>query len=105
MHVLVPGTTHAKCQKVVPEVACRVDRITQGQSSNILWCYLHNGRITSSRFHDVFVRKMTTFSDKLVISLLGYCSHLTATHLPPQIEWGKTQEAVARQDYMKTMNK
>ena len=31
---------------------------------------------------------------------MGYQSSLAATSLPPQIEWGRTCEAVARQDYI-----
>ena len=74
---------YAEHQKIAPEIACRVDRVTRDQSNNTLWRSLHNGRITSSRFHEVFTRKATTPPDKLVISLLGYQSHLTATNLPP----------------------
>ena len=39
-----------------------------------------------------------------MISLLGYQSHLTATNLPPQLEWDRTREAVARQDYITAMD-
>lgn len=88
-------SAYARNQKVAPEIACRVERATRGQSNNALWRFLHNCQITSSRFHDIFVRKATTPPDKLVISLMGYQSPLAATSLPPQIEWGRTREAVA----------
>jgi len=44
---------YARNQKVAPEIACRVERVTRGQSSNALWRFLHNCRITSSQFHDI----------------------------------------------------
>ena len=96
-------SAYVRNQKVAPEIACRVEKLTRGQSNNSLWRSLRNGRITSSRFHEVFVRKATTPPDKLVISLMGYQSPLTATSLPLQIEWGRTREAVARQDYVTAM--
>ena len=34
---------------------------------------------------------------------MGYQSPLAATSLPPQIEWGRTREAVAQQDYITAM--
>ena len=39
---------YARSQKVAPEIACRVERVTRGQSNNSLWRSLRNGRITSS---------------------------------------------------------
>ena len=76
-------SAYARNQKVAPEIACRVERVTRGQGNNALWRSLRNCRITSSRFHDIFVRKATTPPDKLVISLMGYQSPLAATSLPP----------------------
>lgn len=90
-------------KKLHQKIACRVERVTRGQSNNAMWRSLHNCRITSSRFHDIFVCKATTPPDKLVISLMGYQSPLAATSLPPQIEWGRTREAVAQQDYITAM--
>ena len=34
---------------------------------------------------------------------MGYHSPLAAISLPPQLEWGRTREAVARQDYVTAM--
>ena len=96
-------SAYARNQKVAPEIACQVERVTRGQGNNALWCSLRNCRVTSSRFHDIFVRKATTPPDKLVISLMEYQSPLAATNLPPQIEWGRTREAVAREDYTTVM--
>jgi len=50
------------------------------------------------------VRKATTPPYDLVFSLLGYRPHLTETDIPQQIEWGKTLEPVAHQDYIRAMN-
>ena len=88
-HFVDHCSAYARNQKVAPEIACQVERVTRGQSNNALWLSLHNGRITSSRFREIFVRKATTPPDKLVISLIGYQSPLAATNLPPQIEWVK----------------
>ena len=94
---------HAKRQKVSPEVAYRVERATRGQAKSALWCSLHKGRITSSRFHDVFVRRPTTSPDNLVISLMGYKSVSTINH--PALLWGTSHETVARMDYVTVMHR
>ena len=41
-------SAYAKIQKVAPEIAYRVERLTRDQSTNSLWRSLCNGRITSS---------------------------------------------------------
>ena len=102
-HFVDHCSAYARNQKVAPEIAYRVERVTRGQGNNALWRSLRNCRITSPRFHDIFVHKATTPPDKLAISLKGYQSPLAATSLPPQIEWGRTREAVARQDYITAM--
>ena len=37
-------------QKLAPD---SVERATKDQNPDTLWCYLHSGRITLSRFHDI----------------------------------------------------
>ena len=94
---------YVSAQKIPPDVSYRIEKSTRGQVKNKLWQYLHNGRITSSRFHDIYVRKPNTSPDKLVISLLGYYQTLSEGNLPPQLQWGRTREAVAREAYVQTM--
>ena len=46
----------------------------RGQNSSELWHALHHGRLTSSRFGEIFHRRHTTPTDRLVSSIMGYSS-------------------------------
>ena len=95
--------TYVEGQKITPEMAYHIERATRGQTKSALWCSLHKGRITSSRFHDVFVRRPTTSPDNLVISLMGYKSVSTINH--PALQWGTSHEPVARMEYITMMHR
>ena len=92
---------YADSQGIAPEVVSYVEQVTTDQSANDLWKALHNGRITSSSFHDVLVRKTTTAPDRLVKKLMGY----TSFHGTPATRHGLTHEDPARQQYVAFMNK
>ena len=92
---------YADSQGIAPEVVSYVEQVTTDQSANDLWKALYNGRITSSSFHDVLVRKTTTAPDSLVKKLMGY----TSFHGTPATRYGLTHEDPARQQYVAFMNK
>ena len=92
---------YADSQGIAPEVVSYTEQVTADQSANDLWKALHNGRITSSSFHDVLVRKPTTAPDSLVKKLMGY----TSFHGTPATRYGLTHEDPARQQYVAFMNK
>jgi len=81
------------------EVQC-IEKATRGQADNNLWLALHNGRITSSRFAEIFHRRPSTNSRRLVKEIMGYGERMK--NLPPQIRWGRDNEHTARKCYLQS---
>ena len=76
-----------------------VEKLTIDQRQSSLWHELHVGRITSSSFHDVLVRRDSTPPDALVKRFMGYKPEVCT----PSMQWGIMHEHHAVKDYMHTM--
>ena len=50
----------------------RVERSICGQAENEIWHLLRHGRLTSSRFGEIFNPLESTNSDKFVCKIMGY---------------------------------
>ncbi|KAJ8310409.1 hypothetical protein KUTeg_012274 [Tegillarca granosa] len=78
---------------VIKELGTR----TRGQNENTLWKLARKNRITSSKFHDILVRKSTTPLEKLLQKLIFGISDEVDT-MP--IRWGRKYEPIARKKYI-----
>ena len=87
-----------ECMKLTDDQVSAIDATTCGQSDSELWQALRNGRLTSSRFGEILKRRPTTDSCRLVKDIMGYNGPLKK--VPPQIHWGKENEARARHYYI-----
>ena len=96
------GDLHRPCRK--PRLVLTFDPTYrthhQGASSSDLWMAIHRGRITSSSFHDVLVRKDSTPPDNLVKRLMLY----EVFRGSAATEHGKRHEDHARRTYRSYMN-
>ena len=91
---------HAESQDLSLPLIQHIEHITKEQRSCDLWIALHRGRITSSNFHDVLVRKATTPPDNLVKRLMSY----EAFHGTAATEHGKRHEDYTRRTYRSYRN-
>ena len=91
---------HAESQDLLLPLIQHIEHITKEQSSCDLWMALHRGRITSSSFHDVLVRKDATPPDNLVKRLMSYDVFRGSA----ATEHGKRHEDHARRTYRSYMN-
>lgn len=80
------------------EEAEAVERATRLQNDSSDWKNQRRGRITASSFHDILVKKDSTAPDKLIGRLLEYNQNTDLGNIPA-INWGRVNEANARQDY------
>ena len=87
--------TYASEQHIHSALADYVEYKTRGQHSSELWHALHHGRLTSSRFGEIFHRRHTTPTDRLVSSIMGYSS-VYPTHAMIR---GLACEQKAKKDY------
>ena len=89
------------CEQVIDkELSDFIERNTQDQSDCSLWKELHNGRLTSSTFGEIFNRRDDTAPHAICKRLMGYTPMIGS---PPQLKWGKEKESVARMDYISKM--
>ena len=81
--------------------AADIERLTRGQHTNAIWHDVRCGRLTSSNFGAIQIRKCTTEPDNLVKRIMGYVS------MPDKVEtrWGREHEPAARRKYFITMGK
>jgi len=84
--------------KLEPDEVAKIEEATRGQSDNNLWFALRNGRLTSSRFGEIFHRRESTDPRRLVRDIMGYGGPIKC--LPPQIRWGQENEEEARRCYI-----
>ena len=87
-----------ECMKLTDDQVSAIDAATCEQSDSELWQALRNGRLTSSRFGEILKRRPTTDSCRLVKDIMGYNGPLKK--IPPQIRWGRENEAKARHCYI-----
>eukprot|EP00106_Octopus_bimaculoides_P017496 XP_014784938.1 PREDICTED: uncharacterized protein LOC106879765 [Octopus bimaculoides] len=83
--------------KISEEQCVQVELISRGQNKNRTWKEQRKGRITSSSFGHVFVRKDTTPPDNLVKQVMGYNNEFKNSH----ISWGISHEPAVRRLYTK----
>ena len=96
--LLLPNAMNT-CKRVhFHKVMWKPSKWPQGQTESALWCSLHNGRLTSSRFGEILHCRSTTNPRHLVPDKMGYGGHLKGT--PPQIWWGKDNESTACKHYL-----
>lgn len=86
-------------QVISDVLSARIESLTVDQTQSPLWHDLHVGRLTSSIFHDVLVRRASTSPDALVKRVMGYFSSVSTAAM----QWGIQQEASAIQDYVSYM--
>lgn len=70
---------------------------TRGQNQNEMWKTARKCRITSSNFHDVYVRKDSTSPEKLIEKFVGKGHDSIDT---PALRWGRKYEPIARKRYI-----
>ena len=75
-----------------------IEEATRGQSENELWFAIRNGRLTSSKFGEIFHRRQSTHPRRLVRDIMGYGGPMKS--LPPQIRWGRENEDEAQRCYI-----
>ena len=88
-------------QTISEELSTIVERLTTDQHKSALWRNLHVGRITSSSFHDVLVRRASTSPDGLVKRFMGYQANVSTAAM----QWGIMHEHHAVKDYVDTMQR
>lgn len=76
-----------------------IERLTRGQAGNGQWNFQRSGRITSSNFGYVYVRKESSTPDGLAKRLFQY-----STFDNKYVRWGRTHEPAARRMYDYTQN-
>ena len=79
---------------ITDEEAAAVEERTRQQRVSPDWHEQRHGRITSSAFHDVWVRKDTTNPDRLVQQILYDSNDLSVI---PAVQWGIENESRAQQ--------
>jgi len=67
--------------KLEPDEIAKIKEATCGQSDNNLW--VRNGRLTSSRFGEIYHRRESIDPRMLVRDIMGYGGPIKC--LPPQI--------------------
>ena len=71
------------------DIVVDIEKSTRKQADSKLWLALHNGRITSSQFGEIWCCKDTTNPSVLVKSLMGYKTKIVCT---AAMKWGKDNE-------------
>ena len=84
-------------QHIPATVGAYIESITREQNKSMLWHQLHNGRVTSSIFGDVILRKATTSPDNLIRRIMGYTDHI----MTKAMKWGLANESRAQDAYVK----
>ena len=77
-----------------------IESETRQQSNCALWRDLHNGRITSSRFSEIYHRRAEIAPNSICKRLMGY-TELKGIPLP--MKWGRDNEARARDAHLARM--
>ena len=76
--------------KLLPDEVAIIEEATQRQSENELWFAIRNGRLTSSKFGEIFHRRESTNPRRLVRDIMGYGGPMKCQ--APQIRWGRENE-------------
>ena len=88
-------------QVISEELSKQIEQLTVMQSESSLWCDIHNGRITSSRFGQIVHRRETTDTTSIIKQVMGYNSAKYSNL--PQLQWGIQKESTAIQCYIDFM--
>ena len=88
---------YMSAQHIPATVGAYTDSITTEQNKSTLRHQLHNGRVTSSIFGDVILRKATTSPDNLIRRIMGYTNHI----MTKAMKWGLANECRVQDAYVK----
>ena len=80
--------------QICPSESAKIEECTRAQAESKLWCALHNGRLTSSKFGEILRRRESTDPNSLVMRIMGYKQ--SASALTPAMRWGKDNDDRAR---------
>lgn len=86
-------------QVISDELSARIETLTVEQGQSPLWHDLRVGRLTSSLFHDVLVRRPSTSPEALVKRVMGYSPGASTAGM----QWGIAHEPSAIRDYVAYM--
>ena len=88
--------------KISLEQIKNLEEVTRSQSTNKLWFEHRKGRITASKAHEVYKKKLESNCNSLICKIIGYKDYNLHKH--KAVKWGIDNEGNARDKYINIMS-